>query len=129
LTTPSAPDEREATLAAAVSLFDAGRYLAAHELFEELWEATQGADADFYKGLLQASVALHHRETGNPEGALRLHASMRGLLARYLPRHHGIDVAGFLGAMQALIRDDGARAAGERPRLARETTPGDTAGP
>ena len=48
------------TFVAAIELFNEGRYLASHELFDELWEATEGPDADFYKGLIQAAIALHH---------------------------------------------------------------------
>ena len=50
---PVADGLREAT-----RLFNAGEYHAAHEVLDELWEATQGPDADFFKGLLQASVAI-----------------------------------------------------------------------
>ena len=57
--------------AAAIELFDGGRYLAAHELLEELWEETEGAEANFYKGLIQAAIALHHFREGNLEGAAR----------------------------------------------------------
>lgn len=108
------PDERAATLAAAVTLFDGGRYLAAHELFEELWEATEGDDSDFYKGLVQAAVALHHLAAGNAEGAARLHSSHRALLARYQPEHLGLEVGRFLEEMRRRFQ---AGAAGPAPRL------------
>ena len=105
---------------AAVELFNAGRYLAAHELFEELWEETEGVDADFYKGLIQASIALYHAEEGNLDGARRLFTGHRKYLARYLPAHLGLDVEGFLAEMQrtlgASLRD-GSTVAGERPRM------------
>lgn len=122
------PEEREATLSAAVALFDAGRFLAAHELFEELWEATEGEDADFYKGLIQASVALHHLQAGNLEGAGRLHGSHRALLARYQPVHLGLEVSRFLEGMKVVFQP--ARAGGaERAPLPRlgPRNPGETA--
>jgi hypothetical protein len=117
--------EREATLRAGIELFDAGRYLAAHELFEELWEATEGPDSGFFKGLVQAAIALHHFETGNLEGAARLYGGHRRCLSGYLPSHAGLDVARFLDAMQGFLRPVLARRAGEavpfqhelRPRL------------
>ena len=96
--------EREATLRAAVGLFDVGRYLAAHELFEELWEETEGPDSDFFKGLVQASVALHHFQSGNLDGAAKLYSGHRRCLAGYLPTHAGLDVARFLADMQAFLR-------------------------
>jgi predicted metal-dependent hydrolase len=122
--------EREATLQAACGLFDAGRFLAAHELFEELWEATQGPDADFFKGLLQAAVALHHFEGGNLEGARRLHSGHRRCLSPYLPAHEGVDLARFLAEMSAYLEPALARRKGAgteprapRPRLERRRPP------
>jgi predicted metal-dependent hydrolase len=120
-----APEEREATLRAGIELFDAGRYLAAHELFEELWEATEGEEADFFKGLIQAAIALHHFEAGNLEGAAKLYTGHRSALARYQPAHAGLDVTGFLAAMQRFLRPVVERRPGasvpfvpaERPRL------------
>ena len=110
-----------ATLRAAVELFNRGSYLAAHELFEELWEAGEGPDADFHKGLVQASVALHHLEEGRLEGAASLFRGHRALLARYAPTHLGIDVTALLEDMQATLR---ARMTGQEvealPRIRRD---------
>ena len=89
---------------AAVELFNDARFLAAHELFDELWEAGEGGDSDFYKGLVQASVALHHFEEGNLEGAAKLYRGHRRSLAGFLPQHNGLDVAGFLQDMQACLQ-------------------------
>lgn len=96
--------EREPTLRAGIELFDAGRYLAAHELFEELWEASEGGEADFFKGLVQAAIALHHFQSGNLEGAAKLYSGHRRCLARYQPVHAGLDVERFLGEMQSFLR-------------------------
>lgn len=116
--------EAEGTLelAAAVELFNAGRWLAAHEVLDELWERTSGPDADFYKGLIQAAVALHHLEEGNAEGAAKLFRGHRRCLGAYLPAHRGIDLAAFLEAMERALRPAlggtaGPLAAEERPRL------------
>jgi hypothetical protein len=115
--------ERASSLRAAVELFNRGRYLAAHELFDELWESTHGPDSDFYKGWVQAAVALHHLEQGNAEGAARLYRGHRRLLAGYLPTHLGLDVEAFLAAMQALMKprlaaaEPGELPADARPRI------------
>ena len=85
-------------------LFDAGEYHAAHEVLDELWEGTQGPDADFYKGLLQASIAMHHFARGNLDGARKLYSGHRRYLAPYLPAHLGVDVARFLEEMQRVLR-------------------------
>lgn len=100
----SASDDGGSTLATAVRLFNEGRYLAAHELFEELWASTEGPDSDFFKGLIQATICLHHLAEGNVEGAARLYAGHRRYLAGYLPSHLGVDVAGLLAGLQRFVR-------------------------
>ncbi len=87
-----------------MGLFDAGEYLAAHELFEELWEETSGADADFYKGCLQATIALHHYREGNLAGAAKLYAGHRRFLAAYMPVHLNYDVAALIADMQRFLQ-------------------------
>ena len=109
-----------------VRLFNEAEYLEAHETLEELWEAGFGESADFYKGLLQASIALHHFRRGNLDGARKLYSGHRKLLGAYMPTHNGIDVSGFLGEMQralsAMMRareDPPAFDIEQRPRLLR----------
>jgi hypothetical protein len=124
------PAEGEPALRAGIELFDSGRYLAAHELFEELWEATEGSESDFFKGLIQAAIALHHFQAGNLEGAAKLYSGHRRCLSPYLPVHAGVDVERFLREMQAFLRpvlESHAGEAvpfpfGERPRLAPRTS-------
>ena len=110
-------------LADGVRLFNLGEYEEAHELFEKLWLSTQGADSDFFKGLVQAAVALLHFERQNLEGAAKLHAGCRGLFAAYLPAHLGIDVAAFLRDMQTTFGPVARRAAGSEPRFDRDRRP------
>lgn len=103
------PEEVEAKgivglMAAGAELFDHGRYLEAHEEFEKLWKANEAADAEFFKGLVQASMCLHHFQRGNLEGARKLYSGHRRYLAAYLPRHRGLDVERLLTAMQASLR-------------------------
>lgn len=94
---------RDATLAAGIALFDTGRYLAAHELFEELWESTEGRESEFFKGLIQAAIALHHWEAGNMEGAAKLYSGHRRCLSAYQPVHSGVEVTRFLAEMQRFL--------------------------
>lgn len=89
---------------AAVRLFNEGQFLASHELFEELWEASHGPSSDCFKGLIQAAIALHHFQDGNLDGARKLYAGHRRYLAGYLPRHRGLDLAAFLDGMQSTFR-------------------------
>ena len=96
-------DEAPGELTRALELFDAGHYHAAHEVLDGLWESTHGADANFYKGLIQAAIAMHHFARGNDEGARKLYAGQRRLLAPYLPAHLGLDVAGFFAELARVL--------------------------
>lgn len=116
-------DEHEATLRAGLELFDDGCYLAAHELFEELWEETEGPESDFFKGLIQAAIALHHFEAGNLDGAAKLYSGHRRCLASYLPTHAGLDLERFLCDMQAFLRPVVERRAGALVAFDREHRP------
>ena len=100
----SEPEAMAALLREGVRLFNDAEYLEAHEVLEELWESGFGESADFYKGLLQASIALHHFRRGNLDGARKLYRGHRRYLATYLPNHQGIAVAEFLEDMQAFLQ-------------------------
>ena len=100
---PVPASDVDGALAQGVRLFDAGRYHDAHEAFESCWLANEGGDADFFKGLVQASICLHHLTRENLEGARKLYAGHRRLLGRFLPEHRGIDVAGLLAEMQRVL--------------------------
>lgn len=105
----------DSDLRAALELFNGARYLAAHEVLDDLWEATQGEAADFYKGLIQASICLHHWQEGNAAGARKLYQGHRRCLAGYLPRYRGVDVEGFLLGMQAALAPLLRARAGQEP--------------
>ena len=91
-------------LEAGRELFNAGDYHDAHEQIEQLWEATHDESSDFFKGLIQAAIALHHFRKGNLAGAKKLYSGHRRYLAPYLPTHLGLDVAAFLDEMQSFLR-------------------------
>ena len=117
------PAESAQALRDGVRLFNAGRYHDAHEAFERCWLGTQGPDGDFYKGLVQTSICLHHLERANLEGARKLYQGHRRLLGTYLPEHLGVDLAGLLSEMQACLGPrlrgdgDGPLREDERPRI------------
>ena len=69
--------DAEDAMQAGVRLFNAGEYHAAHEEFERCWLANEAGDADFYKGLVQASICMHHLMRDNPEGAKKLYTGHR----------------------------------------------------
>lgn len=70
----------------AVAQFNDGEYFECHETLEELWMDEMGEMRDFYQGLLQIAVALHHWKNGNLGGALSL---LKGG-AEYLERVSGV---------------------------------------
>ncbi len=118
-------------LAQASELFDAAEYHAAHEVLDDLWEQASPSEADFFKGLIQACIALHHHQASNPAGARKLYSGHRRCLGPFLPRHRGLDVAGFLAQMQASLGPLVRAAPGteppfdpdRRPRLSFEPAP------
>ncbi len=78
-----------------VERFNRRAYREAMDPVEDLWLADR---ADFFKGLIQVSVALHQLESaGLIQSPRFLLATAESLLEPYAPRHLGMDVAGFLG--------------------------------
>ena len=83
--------------------FRDGDYFEAHEILEELWLEDHSDSRDFYKGLIQAAVALHHIETGNRGGAKKVHRTSVGYLLPYKPNHLGLDVTKFINESTACL--------------------------
>ncbi len=116
-----------------VKHFNEGFYFEAHEVWEELWIAEPEPTRSFYKGLIQASVALHHFESGNALGAHKLLHGARALLGPFRPRHLGLDVRRFLKDLTeclASVREAPQRGAptapldrASAPRIALEPAP------
>jgi hypothetical protein len=73
----------EQTLAEAQQLLDEGRPFHAHEVFEDAWKLSGGAEAGLWKGLAQLAVAVTHRLRGNDTGAHALFARAAAALAPY----------------------------------------------
>jgi hypothetical protein len=80
------------------------RYYEAHDVLEQLWLKTKSADADYFKGLIQAAGAfvhlqkrfeypLHAKHSKRLSPAVRLFRLAERNLSRFAPRHHGLDVS------------------------------------
>jgi predicted metal-dependent hydrolase len=80
------------------------QYYKAHDVLEQLWLNTKTADADFFKGLIQAAGAFVHLQKrfeypSHPKHSRRLPPAVRLFrlaqrnLANFAPWHHGLDVA------------------------------------
>jgi predicted metal-dependent hydrolase len=75
-----------------IKLFNREDFFEAHEVWEELWHETYGANRDFFQGLIQVASAMHHLQIGNMRGARILYGSGIELLAPYGSRHMGLDL-------------------------------------
>ena len=65
-------------------------------MLERLWLASEGRPREFYKGLIQAAVAVYHWSRGNRNGALSLFRTSSQYLRKYRPAYLGVDVETFL---------------------------------
>jgi len=83
-----------------IEQFNRQGYFESHELWEALWKGEAGPARSFYKGLIQAAVALHHLMHGNAHGARKLLSGAQRHLERYRPHYLGLDVDRFLAAMK-----------------------------
>lgn len=85
--------------------FNGQEWYDCHETVEDLWIGAEGELRDFYQGIIQIAIALHHWRNGNFGGAVSLLKGGAGYLRRVADRCQWVDVAG-------LIADsDSARAA------------------
>jgi predicted metal-dependent hydrolase len=74
-------------------------------VWEELWKEYSGELRLFYKGLIQAAVALHHFGNGNIRGARKVYGSSRGYLDQYRPLREGLDLDKFLREFDACFAE------------------------
>jgi uncharacterized protein len=87
-----------------VRLFNQGDYFEAHEHWEDAWNDASRGERDFYKGLIQAAVALCHFYNGNARGARRLFHSSGALLGAFRPIHRGLDLDRLSGQMETCFQ-------------------------
>jgi predicted metal-dependent hydrolase len=88
-----APDPT-AALGRGVRLFNLGRYLAAHEIWEAAWREAADEDRTFFEALVQLAAGLHLRtRRGGTRGAEHLISQALATLEELAPARHGLDVA------------------------------------
>jgi hypothetical protein len=92
-------DGTDDTFERGFALFNRGDFFACHEVWEELWLRSVGAEKLFYQGLIQAAVALLHAERGNQRGAGSIWRKARGKLASLPAMHMEIAMAEFRDAL------------------------------
>ncbi|CAN5342455.1 hypothetical protein BH09SUM1_BH09SUM1_23030 [soil metagenome] len=86
-----------------VRLFNERDFFEAHEVLEDLWVIEVDPLKTYYKGLIQAAVAICHWERGNTSGARKLYRSAMGYLQPAPARYEGLDVEGLKVALQELF--------------------------
>ena len=78
-------DEYDPLYLKGIAYFNACEFFEAHEVWEDLWKSYTGPLRLFYKGLIQAAVALHHFGNGNIRGARKVYGSSRGYVTHTGP--------------------------------------------
>jgi predicted metal-dependent hydrolase len=92
------------------TLFNAGNFFEAHEVWEDVWRAAPAEEKQFLQGLIQIAVALHHHSRGNAVGARSLLARAHRNLTAYPDRYGGVNLAALRAAVTECERglDSGA---------------------
>ena len=73
----------DARLIEGIRLFNKEEFFECHEVIEHLWLEVRDEYRNFYKGLIQAAVAIHHFKKENLSGALGLYKSSVDYLSSY----------------------------------------------
>lgn len=107
---PRIPDDLELapaeTLTYAQDLLDHGLAFSAHEVLEAAWKCGPDDERMLWQGLAQLAVGITHAQRGNVKGATSLLRSASARLAHVdRPGRHGIDVAGLMDFVNALVDD------------------------
>jgi len=74
--------------------FNNREWFECHETVEDLWIGSEGETRDFFQGIIQIAVALHHWRNGNFGGAVSLLKGGSGYLRRVADDCLWVDVAG-----------------------------------
>jgi predicted metal-dependent hydrolase len=99
-----------------LELIRAGEYFDAHEELEDEWREAPEGERDFLQGLVHVAVAWLHAERSNRPGCERQLEKAARRLARYEPKHRGVDITLVLADV-ASARERVARGSLELPAL------------
>ncbi len=87
-----------------IDLFNSGEYWDAHEAWEKEWMPDRaGADARFYKGLIQVAAGCLHYGRRNRRGAINKWRGGANYLRPYLPAHKGVLLAPLLATVDEFL--------------------------
>ena len=77
-----------------MKLFNSCKWYESHDVFEEIWHETGGAERQLIQGILQVAVAQVHLENSNLNGATILYGEALGRLKRFHLGNFGLDIEG-----------------------------------
>ena len=77
-----------------MKLFNSCQWYKSHDVFEEIWHETGGAERQLLQGILQVAVAQVHLENSNINGAMILYGEALGRLKRFEFSYLGLDIEG-----------------------------------
>ncbi len=132
---PAAPDieddQYDPLYLQGIDEFNTGNFFVCHEIWEDLWRKTSDPRRRYVQGLIQAAVALYHRNNRNFRGAGKLLVRCRNHLEPYRPHYMGLNVTRFLAEVSRCVTSDPLDAAGQgnaearwRPTIRLEPDPG-----
>jgi predicted metal-dependent hydrolase len=88
----------------ALEQFNRGKYWHQHETLEVIWRGERDESIrNFYKGILQGGVGLHHLTRRNYNGAVKVLVQGIAYLEPYAPRCMGVDVARLIAEACAVL--------------------------
>ena len=77
-----------------MKLFNSCQWYKSHDVFEEIWHETGGAERQLIQGILQVAVAQVHLENSNLNGATILYGEALGKLKKFHIANFGLDIEG-----------------------------------
>ena len=87
-----------------VWLFNQRYFFECHEILEEQWMESIGAEKTFYQTIIHAAVSFVHWENGNRKGVLSLHHTFKQKAAAIpAPTYMGLNIEKLRIEMDALI--------------------------
>jgi predicted metal-dependent hydrolase len=103
-------DSPPGQLLQAIREFNGREWFECHETVEDLWIGSEGEVRNFYQGIIQIAVALHHWRNGNFGGAVSLLKGGAGYLRHVTGECQWVDVAGLIadaGRLRAALEELG----------------------
>jgi hypothetical protein len=104
-----------------IALWEAGRYVEAHEEFEQLWRVEVGPRRHFLRGLVHAAMGFHCVTRGDVVSAWSKLRSAAGLLDGFAGDFLGLDVDGLragIAHVRATLNTPGDATPAESRRVA-----------